>query len=239
MIIWALCGRFCVLMSSHYWSRNGCSSWLCFYMYSAAKSALLCHLSFLHLSCTSAKNAFLGHWAALCSPVEESSCGAFKTTKQRRCLLDWSLSSTFRVRTYTNGKGLVQDFLGAKIFLLCNKFDFCLFQCTGSLLLLSFQIPYNYFSRQTTLTQWAQPYLHFPWSYHLSFLTKHSQTPASLFLAYQSFLPAWCLSNLSFLLYLTIRCLLIFKLCQKYVFFFFFFLTFKCFFLVHRHVLTQ
>ena len=23
MIIWALCGRFCVLMSPHYWSRNG------------------------------------------------------------------------------------------------------------------------------------------------------------------------------------------------------------------------
>ena len=57
------------------WSRNGWSSWLCFYMYSTAKSALLCHLSHLHLSCTSAKKAFLGHWVMLCSPVEESSCG--------------------------------------------------------------------------------------------------------------------------------------------------------------------
>ena len=172
MIIWTLCGRFCVLMSPHYWSRNGWSSWLCFYMYffirdsnrerrrtnadlenkirerrlpnvsplglhqwnkikrallilfhwwspsgetfgnlrslilfsksafvllrslllslmkkfygfsrfymySTAKSALLCHLSHLHLSCTSAKKAFLGHWVVLCSPVEESSCGPF------------------------------------------------------------------------------------------------------------------------------------------------------------------
>ena len=23
MIFWALCGRFCVLLSPHYWSRNG------------------------------------------------------------------------------------------------------------------------------------------------------------------------------------------------------------------------
>ena len=31
MVIWALCGRFCVLIAPHYWSRNGWSSWLCFY----------------------------------------------------------------------------------------------------------------------------------------------------------------------------------------------------------------
>ena len=84
MIIWALCGRFCVLMSPHYWSRNGWSSWLCFYMtlYSTAKLALLCHLSHRHLSRTSAKKAFLGHWVVLCSPVDKSSCGPFKTKKQ-------------------------------------------------------------------------------------------------------------------------------------------------------------
>ena len=32
-----------------------------------------------------------------------------------------------------------------------------------------FQLPYHYFSRQTVLTQWAQPFLHSPWSYHLLF----------------------------------------------------------------------
>ena len=52
---------FSVLMSPHHWSRNGWSSWLCFNMYSTAKSALLCHLSHLHLSCTSAEKVFLGH----------------------------------------------------------------------------------------------------------------------------------------------------------------------------------
>ena len=39
-------------------------------------------------------------------------------------------------------------------------------QCTGSLLLLFFQLPYHYFSRQKVLTQWAQPSLHYPRSYH-------------------------------------------------------------------------
>ena len=40
-------------------------------------SPVICHLSHLHLSCTCAKKAFLGHWVVLCSPVEESSCGPF------------------------------------------------------------------------------------------------------------------------------------------------------------------
>ena len=39
-------------------------------------------------------------------------------------------------------------------------------QCTGSLSLLFFQLPYHYFSRQKVLTQWAQPFLHYPRSYH-------------------------------------------------------------------------
>ena len=95
IIIWALCGRFCMLMSPHCWSRNGWSSWVCFYMYSTGKSALLCHLSHLHLSCTSAKKAFLGQWVVLCSPVEESSCGPFKTKKQRRCFFGWKFIKDF------------------------------------------------------------------------------------------------------------------------------------------------
>ena len=37
----------------------------------------------------------------------------FKLKKQRQCFLDGSLSKTFRVRTYTNGKGLVQHSFGA------------------------------------------------------------------------------------------------------------------------------
>ena len=32
-----------------------------------------------------------------------------------------------------------------------------------------FQLPYHYFCQQTVLTQWAQPSLHSPWSYHLLF----------------------------------------------------------------------
>ena len=43
-------------------------------------------------------------------------------------------------------------------------------QCTGSLLLLFFQLPYHYFGRQKVLTQWAQPSLHYPRSYHHYFL---------------------------------------------------------------------
>ena len=37
----------------------------------------------------------------------------FKLESRDGVFLDGSLSKTFQVRTYTNGKGLVQDYFGA------------------------------------------------------------------------------------------------------------------------------
>ena len=52
-----------------------------------------------------------------------------------------------------------------------------------SLLVLFLQLPYYYFSRQTVLTQWAQPSLHSPWSYHLLFFIVTN----SMFACFQMF----------------------------------------------------
>ena len=86
-----------------------------------------------------------------------------------------------------------------------------LVQCTGSLLLLFFQLPYHYFGRQKVLTQWAQPSLHYPRSYHHLF-----------FIGTNSMCACFQMNvNSTFFL------------------FFVFFSPFIWFFLVHRHVLTQ
>ena len=77
-----------------------------------------------------------------------------------------------------------------------------LVRCTGSLLLLFFQLPYDYFSRHNVLTQWAQPSLQYPRSYH-HFIFYRYQFDVCLF------------SNV----------------CQEYVFLFFFFFNFHMIFL--------
>ena len=171
MIIWALCGRFCVLMSPHYWLRNGWSSWLCFYMYSTAKSALLCHLSLshLHLSCTSAKKAFLGHWVVLCSPVEDH----FKL-KSRDGVFWMEVCQRLSEFAHTQ-----MEKVWYRTILLHNNFfklfDVCLCACIALVLCyyFFFQLPYHYFSRQKVLTQWEQPPLHYPRSYHHFFFYRY------------------------------------------------------------------
>ena len=61
----------------------------------------------------------------------------------------------------------------SRIILVHNNFFFKLFDvclCNVYVLVLCyyffFQLPYHYFSRQKLLTQWAQPSLHYPRSYH-------------------------------------------------------------------------
>ena len=76
-------------------------------------------------------------------------------------------------------------------------------QCTGSLLLLFFQLPSHYFSRQKVLTQWAQPSLHSPRSHHHLFLW----VPIRCLLVFK------CMSRVRFLV-----CLFFFQL--SYDFFF-------------------
>ena len=83
----------------------------------------------------------------------------------------------------------------------CITFFFKLFDvCLCNVLVLCyyfFFIPYHYFSRQKVLTQWAQPSLHYPRSYHhLFFIGTYSMFA--------------CVS----------------KVCQEYVFLFFFFFFF-------------
>ena len=86
-----------VLMSPHCWSRNGWSYWLCFYMYSTAKSARLCHLSHLHLSCTSAKKAFLGQWVIACFVHPwRNQVGDHSELKSRDGVFGWKFIKDFR-----------------------------------------------------------------------------------------------------------------------------------------------
>ena len=101
--------------------------------YSTAKSALLCHLSHLHLSCTSVKKAYFGHWVVLCSPVEESSWGPFKTKKQRRCFLDGSLSKT-QVSEFAHTQ---MEKVWSRIILVDNNFflSYSMFACFNVLVL--------------------------------------------------------------------------------------------------------
>ena len=96
------------------------------------------------------------------------------------------------------------------ITIFFKLFDVCLFQCTGSLLLL-FSTTVSYFSRQTVLTHWAQPSLHSAVSNHLLFFIVTN----SVFVCFQMYVKS------TFVL----------------VFFLFFF-NFMIF-LVHRHMLTQ
>ena len=59
----------------------------------------------------------------------------------------------------------------SRIISVHNNFFSKLFHvCLSNVLALCyyffFQLPYHYFSRQKVLTQWAQPSLHYPRSYH-------------------------------------------------------------------------
>ena len=87
---------------------------------------------------------------------------------------------------------------------------FACFNVCSLFLLIFSQIPYDYFSRQTVLTQWAEPFLHSPWSNHILFF----MVTNSMFACFQMYD-----NNMFYLV----------------IFFFNFHLTF----LVHRHVLTQ
>ena len=66
--------------------------------------------------------------------------------------------------------------VSSRIILVHNNFFFKLFDvCLCNLMywffvITFFQLPYHYFSRQKVLTQWAQPSLHYPRSYHHLFL---------------------------------------------------------------------
>ena len=102
----------------------------------------------------------------------------------------------------------------SRIILLHNNFFFKVFDvCLCNVLVLCdyffFQLPYHYFSRQTVLTQWAQPSLHYPRSYHHLFFIGTN----SMFACFQMYV-------------------------KSTIFLFFFFSAFMIF-LVHKLVLTQ
>ena len=59
----------------------------------------------------------------------------------------------------------------SRIILVHNNFlSYSMFACAmytyWFFVITFFQLPYHYFSRQTVLTRWAQPSLHYPRSYH-------------------------------------------------------------------------
>ena len=88
--------------------------------------------------------------------------------KSRDGVFGWKFIKDFSEFAHTQ-----MEKVWSRIILVHNNFFFKVFRCllvkcTGSLLLLFFQLPYHYFSlrRQKVLTQWAQPSTHYPRSYH-------------------------------------------------------------------------
>ena len=129
----------------------------------------------------------------LCSPVEESSCGPFLTKERRQCFFGWKFIKDFpssHIHKWKRfGPGL---FWCITIFLRYSMFACAMYWFF--VIAFFFQLRYHYFSRQKVLTQWAQPSLHYPRSYHHLFFIGTNSMFA-------------CVSNV----------------CQEYVFLVFFF----------------
>ena len=126
--------------------------------------------------------------------------------------LDGSLSKTFRVRTYKNGKGLVQDYLVHNSFFFLS---YSMFACA-----MYWFLVITFFSTSVPLI-WSTESVD---SVGTTIFTLPKVISSFIFYWYQFDV---CLFS---------------NECQQYVFLVFlllFFSTFIWFFLVHRHVLTQ
>ena len=110
----------------------------------------------------------------------------------------------------------------SRILLVHNSFflSYSIFACAmyWFFVITFFQLPYHYFSRQKVLTQWAQPSLHYPRSYHHLFFIGTNL----MFACFQMYV-----KSMFFLFFF-----FFFFSCQEYVFlvlFFFFQLSYDFF----------
>ena len=175
----------------------------------------LCHLSHLHLSCTSAEKAFLGHWVVLCSPEEESSCGPFLTKTQRRCF--W-MEVYQRLSEFAHTQ---MEKVWSRIILVHNSFflSYSMFGCA-----MSWFLVITFFSTSVPLF-WSTESVD---SVGTTIFTLPKVISSFIFYWYQ--FDVCLFSN---------ECQQYVFLVVFFFFFFFFQLSLWFFFLVHRHVLTQ
>ena len=164
MIIWALCGRFCVSMAPHYWWRNGWSSWLCVSTCTPLQNQL-CFATWVTYTWAALllRKPFLAIEPRFVHPWKNQVVEHSKLqSRDGVCWIEVYRGLSEFANTNTQiGK------VWSSIILVQNNFFFnvtnSMFACFNVLALcfyFLFQLLNHYFSRQMVLTQWAQPSLH-------------------------------------------------------------------------------
>ena len=99
--------------------------------------------------------------------MEESSCGPghFKL-KRRGGVFGWKFIKDFPSLHIHKWKRFGPGFFWCITVFFFKLFNVCLCNVLVPCYSFCFQLPYHYFGRQKVLTQWAQPSLHYPRSYH-------------------------------------------------------------------------